>query len=67
MQYPSRDQADALNARGMSRAAVAAQAWLARLAKPRIFTSACSGMPQSVVKRDCWCGREDSNLHGLPR
>ena len=33
----------------------------------RIFTSACSGMPQSLVKRDCWCGREDSNLHGLPR
>ena len=37
MQYPSRDQADALNARGMSRDAVAAQAWLARLAKPRDF------------------------------
>ena len=32
-----------------------------------IFTSACSGMPQSLVKRGCWCGREDSNLHGLPR
>src|SRR5207342_801423 len=30
-------QADALNARGMSRAAVAAQPWLARLAKPRDF------------------------------
>lgn len=42
------------------------QAWLARLAEPGIFTSACSGMPQSLVKRDCWCGREDSNLHGLP-
>src|SRR4051812_30050335 len=37
MQYPSRDQADALNARGMSRAAVAAQAGLPRLAMPRDF------------------------------
>src|SRR3954470_10962204 len=37
MQYPARHQADALNARGMSRDAVPARARLARLAKPRDF------------------------------
>jgi hypothetical protein len=58
---------DALNTRGMAIAAGPTRRGQPVSRSRVIFTSACSGMPQSLVKRGCWCGREDSNLHGLPR